>query len=84
MLPFTFSYTGKYFDLLSILRAARKAVSIKSGDLQIHGRLLTIDGLSFARPDQGSPLTKATINATAYIAGPAPAAPDPAKPKAGS
>jgi hypothetical protein len=67
-LPFTFEYTGKYFDLLDILAAVRRSVSVKSGDLAIDGRLLTIDGLSFNRPAAASPLTKATINATAYIA----------------
>lgn len=78
VLPFTFSYTGRYFDLIEILRAVRRSVTVRSGDLAIDGRLLTIDGLTFDRPEPGSRLTKAVINATAYIA----ATPAPAKPAA--
>jgi Tfp pilus assembly protein PilO len=68
-LPFSLEYDGKYFDLLNILQAVRKSVSVRaSGDLKIGGRLLTIDGLSFKRETGDSGRTTATINATAYIA----------------
>jgi Tfp pilus assembly protein PilO len=68
-LPFTFEYNGKYFDLVRILRAVRKSVTVRSsGDLSIDGRLLTIDGLSFQRVSGGGARTKAVVNATAYIA----------------
>lgn len=67
VLPFTFEYTGKYFDLLEILKTVRTAVRTGGGDLKIRGRLLTIDGLSFNRLDS-SKLTKAVVNATAYLA----------------
>jgi hypothetical protein len=68
-LPFTFEYTGKYFDLLAILATARQAVRVK-GDrvIWIKGRLLTIDGLSFKRADAETTLTKAVVNGTAYFA----------------
>ena len=67
-LPFTMEFTGEYFDLLHVLRTARRAVTERSGKLSVKGRLLTIDGLAFKRPERGAPLTKATLNATAYIA----------------
>lgn len=76
-LPFTFTYTGGYFDLLHVLAAARRAVTVSAGDLKIDGRLVTIEGLSFQRADPDEPLIKATVSATAYIAA-APAAPEPA------
>jgi hypothetical protein len=68
-LPFTFEYTGKYFDLLEILATARQSVRVK-GDrvIWIKGRLLTIDGLSFKRADAETTLTKAVVNGTAYFA----------------
>lgn len=73
-LPFTFEYTGRYFDLLDILKAVRLSVRATSGDLEVGGRLLTIDGLAF-NPVEGDPkLTKAVLNATAYIAPDAAAA----------
>lgn len=78
-LPFTFEFTGRYLDLLHLLASVRHDVHVSKGHVGLHGRLLTIDGLSFQRPDRSSPLTKATINATAYIAAtPSPAATAPA------
>ncbi|MDX6681176.1 MAG: hypothetical protein QOG94_1215 [Solirubrobacteraceae bacterium] len=71
-LPFSFTYTGKYFDLIRVLGAARRAVTVKSGDLKIDGRLVTIEGISFARADPNAPEIKATISATAYIAAATP------------
>jgi Tfp pilus assembly protein PilO len=86
-LPFTFEYTGKYFDLVAILRAVRASVQTRAGDLEIDGRLLTIDGLTF-KPSSGSAkLTQAVVSATAYIAPDAasPTAPAPAgAPQGGS
>jgi Tfp pilus assembly protein PilO len=73
-LPFTFTYAGKYFDLVHVLAAARKAVTVKSGDLAIDGRLVTIEGVSFAREDPTAPIIKASVSGTAYIAA-APVAP---------
>jgi Tfp pilus assembly protein PilO len=86
-LPFTFTYTGKYFDLVHVLAAARRAVTVKSGDLKIDGRLVTIEGMSFQRAQSDDPLIKATVAATAYIAAAPPApepAADPAAPTGGS
>lgn len=76
-LPFTFEYTGRYFDLLDILKTVRHSVRVTSGDLDIDGRLLTIDGLSFKPVDDNPRLTKAVMNATAYIAPDGAAAPQP-------
>jgi len=67
-LPFTFEFTGRYFDLRDILQTIRRSVRVHSGDVKVSGRLLTIDGVSFTRDDPDSPLTKAVVNATAYIA----------------
>jgi type II secretory pathway pseudopilin PulG len=75
-LPFTFTYTGEYFDLVKVLAAARRAVTVKSGDLKIDGRLVTIEGISFERAEPDAPLIKASVAATAYIAA-APADPQP-------
>ena len=76
-LPFTFEFTGRYFDLRDILQTVRRSVSVRSGDVKVSGRLLTIDGVSFTRTDPASPLTKAIVNATAYIAPDGAATPQP-------
>jgi hypothetical protein len=89
-LPFTFAYAGKYFDLVNVLKAARKAVTVesKTGDLKIDGRLVTIEGVSFAREKPESPIIKASVSGTAYIAvttATPPATPAaPAAPQGGS
>lgn len=77
-LPFSFTYTGEYFDLIHVLAAARRAVVVKSGDLRVDGRLVTIEGISFARAEPDAPLIKASVSATAYIA----TAPEPPAPSA--
>ena len=67
-LPFTFEFNGKYFDLRDILATVRRSVSVRAGDVKVHGRLLTIDGVTFTPSGPGSAETKAIIDATAYIA----------------
>jgi Tfp pilus assembly protein PilO len=76
-LPFTFEFSGRYFDLRDILQTIRRSVSVRSGDVKVSGRLLTIDGVSFTRSDPRSPLTKAIVNATAYIAPDGASTPQP-------
>jgi len=76
-LPFTFEFSGRYFDLRDILQTIRRSVSVRSGDVKVSGRLLTIDGVSFTRSNPSSPLTKAIVNATAYIAPDGAATPQP-------
>jgi Tfp pilus assembly protein PilO len=89
-LPFTFEFTGAYFDLRNILETVRHSVGFRSGDLKVHGRLLTIDGLTFDRSAATSSQTTAIVNATAYIApdasasSPAPAIAPAAMPVGGS
>jgi hypothetical protein len=76
-LPFTFEFTGRYFDLRDILRTVRRSVSVRHGDVKVSGRLLTIDGLTFTRTDPSSPDTQAIVNATAYIAPDGASTPQP-------
>jgi Tfp pilus assembly protein PilO len=76
-LPFTFQFTGDYFDLRDILATVRRSVRVSKGEIKVDGRLLTIDGLTFTRNDPTSRQTQATLNATAYIAPDGVSAPQP-------
>lgn len=76
-LPFSLNFTGRYFDLVHLLRTVRRAVSEQDGKVVAKGRLLTIDGLTFQRPKRSSSITKASMNATAYIAPPSVTTPAP-------
>jgi Tfp pilus assembly protein PilO len=75
-LPFTFGFEGSYFDLEHLFRAltdfATPTTSATSGNLQISGRLLTIQSVRLA-PSSSSQSGKGgvsnltgTITATAY------------------
>lgn len=75
-LPFTFEFNGGYFDLRDILATVRRSVRVRSGEVKVSGRLLTIDGVTFTRSAPASPNTKAIVNATAYIAPDGAAAPE--------
>ena len=76
-LPFTFEFSGAYFDLRDILQTVRRSVSVRKDTIKVDGRLLTIDGLSFTRVDPTSDQTKAILNATAYIAPDGASTPQP-------
>ena len=68
-LPFTFTYTRQVLRPRQVLAAARKAVTVRSGDLKIDGRLVTIEGVSFAaRGARARTMIKASVSGTAYIA----------------
>jgi Tfp pilus assembly protein PilO len=67
-LPFTLEFTGRYFDLLHLLSGVRRDVTDHGDRIGVGGRLLTIDGVSFHRPEHGSAITKASLKATAYVA----------------
>jgi Tfp pilus assembly protein PilO len=81
-LPFSFEYSGRYFDLVHILAEARRTVTVKSGDLKINGRLVTIEALSFQPSTPGSKLITANVSGTAYIAAAPPTPTAPATPAA--
>jgi Tfp pilus assembly protein PilO len=72
-LPFTFMFTGSYFDLQRFIAGVQGFVR-KTGDgVAVRGRLLTIDGVSLVPGAKGLAKLQAKIAATAYLAPPASA-----------
>jgi len=72
-LPFTFTFTGSFFDLYHLMDKLQGfTVSLHSGGVAVKGRLLTIDGMSLTPGGSsgeaagGSTLT-GTVTATAYV-----------------
>ena len=55
----------------------RRSVIVRKDKVKVGGRLLTIDSVSFTRTDPTTTRTKATLNATAYIAPDGAATPQP-------
>lgn len=83
-LPFNLQFSGRYHDLLHVLRTVRRAVGEDDGKVTARGRLMTIDGIGFKAPSEASSSRiTATINATAYVAPDPSAAPPVAAAAAG-
>jgi hypothetical protein len=71
-MPFTFVFTGSFFDLEHLFgQLDRFTVHTASGQLQVSGRLLTIEGVRLAplttTGTTPSGLLTGTITATAYV-----------------
>ncbi len=78
-MPFNFTFSGGFFDLYNLFnRLDGLAVQTQAGDLQVSGRLLTIQGISLTAASQeskgpeGSKKPKetqltGTVTATAYV-----------------
>lgn len=79
--PLELDFTGGYFDLASFFHRLKRFVQVTNAGVRVHGRLLTIDGLTF----KGGSKLVATVNATIYLvpeqqgvaAGASPAGPSP-------
>jgi len=95
-MPFTFTFNGDYKELIKLLRQLEGfTVQSPTGTLQVSGRLLTVQSITFAAPtstagssSQSGSSSGArpgemtwTITATAYVL---PAAPAPAAPAGGA
>ena len=92
-MPFAFSFDGDFFDMERFLSQIERFTQTAGEDVNVRGRLLTVDGFSLSAGADGFPSVKASIAATAYLLPPgeatadgtAPAAPNAAgTPPAGS
>lgn len=66
-LPFSFTFTGSFFNLADFLRKLDRYVLPKGSAVDVNGRLLTVDGIALAVGQQGFPTIKASVAATAYL-----------------
>ncbi|MEA2357484.1 MAG: hypothetical protein QOI62_744 [Solirubrobacteraceae bacterium] len=64
-MPFQFTFDGSFFDLAGLLRNVQRFVAVHGDQVNVRGRLLTIDGLSL--DPTNFPSVKASISATAYL-----------------
>jgi hypothetical protein len=84
-MPFSFSFTGSFFDMEHLLDRVHHFVTAHDGRVKVHGRLLSISDITLNAAPTGFPKVQATISANAYQA-PAPqaAAPGAATPAPGA
>jgi Tfp pilus assembly protein PilO len=74
-LPFTFTFEGSYFDLEHLFSQLTSFATLSaSGDLQVNGRLLTIQSVKLSAASNSSEASKSasgeltgSITATAYV-----------------
>jgi Tfp pilus assembly protein PilO len=72
-MPFTFVFSGSFFDLYKLFQQVNHfTLRTSSGSVQVSGRLLTIQGVQLAPetgsgPEKSSGRLTGTITATAYV-----------------
>jgi hypothetical protein len=73
-MPFTFVFSGGFFDLYKLFQQVNRfTLRTSSGSVQVSGRLLTIQGVQLApetsSSGSGTPSSRltGTITATAYV-----------------
>jgi Tfp pilus assembly protein PilO len=79
-MPFTFSFTGSYFDLSAFFARLEHFVSLNNAKLDATGRLLRLESVSIAPSNLGFPNMLAEINAATYLVPPVEGVPGTAAP----
>ena len=79
-IPVSLVFQGNFFELSDFLFRLRNLVDVRDDKLRADGRLFAIDGIDFAQGTQQFPQIQATLNASAFTYGGAPAATPPATP----
>jgi hypothetical protein len=61
-------FSGQFFDLASFFHRLKRFVRVANDRINVHGRLLTVDSLTFRSPEEaGKPALTASIKATIYL-----------------
>jgi Type II secretion system (T2SS), protein M len=66
-MPFSFVFNGTFFDMERFLNDVQRFVRVNGDNVDVRGRLLSIDGFALNAGPSGFPSVKAHISATAYL-----------------
>jgi hypothetical protein len=69
-MPFTFLFTGTFFDMEKFLDEVHHFVRFDGKRIDVSGRLLSVDAFSLSAGEAGFPNVQANISATAYLLSP--------------
>ena len=69
-MPFSFVFNGTFFDMERFLSEVQRFVRVNDDNVDVRGRLLSIDGFALNAGGKGFPSVKANISATAYLMSP--------------
>jgi type II secretory pathway pseudopilin PulG len=67
VMPFTFTFTGNFFHLADFFGRLEQFVVATERRIAVHGRLMTINAISFGPGASGFPQILATVSATTYL-----------------
>lgn len=81
-MPFSFRFTGGYFDLNTFFSKLEHYVTLNNAKLNATGRLLRLESVSIAPSSVGFPEMQAEIGAATYIVPPVEGVPGAATPSA--
>jgi hypothetical protein len=73
-MPFSFVFNGSFFDMETFFSEVQRFVRVKGDNVDVRGRLLSVDGFALTAGAGGFPAVKAEISATAYLLSPDDAA----------
>jgi hypothetical protein len=66
-MPFSFDFTGTFFHMQRFLKAIDGLTAVQGKNINVKGRLLTVDGVGLKAGPKGFPDVDATVAATAYL-----------------
>ena len=86
--PLQLEFEGSFFNLSDFFHRVKRFVRVANQDVLVSGRLLTVEGVSWASDAENFPRLTATVNATIYLspqaqgvtAGATPQGPAPSTP----
>jgi len=84
MLPFSFGFKGRFFDLADFMRKVEQYVTVRNSKTDATGRLLLLTSFTVKPDVTGLPNLRAEVGATSYATPPTTALPGDAAPSAKS
>ena len=69
-LPFSFSFDGSFFEMKKFLASVDRLTRVNNKDIDVRGRLITIDRIVLGASRDGFPKVHADITATAFVVPP--------------
>jgi Tfp pilus assembly protein PilO len=66
-MPFSFNFTGSFFNMQRFLKAIDGLTAVQGKNINVKGRLLTVDGVGLKAGVKGFPDVDATVAVTAYL-----------------
>jgi Tfp pilus assembly protein PilO len=65
--PLTLEFEGNFFNLADFFHSVKRFVRVANQDVLVSGRLLTVEGVSWASDAENFPRLTATVTATVYL-----------------